>query len=186
MFSCRSCLRRHIYGFLQDTSLYQTGQKSALLSKQARLVARRYNTAAAVAESDEWETSRSKTPYRQDAHTSPRQSSRYQSGTNREQWLQSRGTRPPNKSRKLPTAYATQKELTWLGDPLKLANHVLSLLREDRFEEAENFVRTASKNIQCIVSWNHLVNWQINRGKVNAAIKTYNEVFHLLPLYLKT
>jgi tetratricopeptide (TPR) repeat protein len=66
--------------------------------------------------------------------------------------------------------------LTYLGDPLKLADHVLHLLRQNRFDEAELLVQTASKRFPCTVSWNHLMDWQLSQGKVNTAIKTYNAV----------
>lgn len=64
----------------------------------------------------------------------------------------------------------------FLKDPLKLANDVRDTLRKDRFEEAQEVVRTASKDLQCVVSWNHLIDWQMSQGKVNGAVKTYNEV----------
>jgi hypothetical protein len=71
---------------------------------------------------------------------------------------------------------AIRKELTYLGDPLKLADHVFQLLRQDRFDEAKLLVQAASKSLPCTVSWNHLMDWQLSRGKVNSAIKTYNAV----------
>lgn len=77
---------------------------------------------------------------------------------------------------KVLDAGAIRKELTYLGDPLKLADHIFHLLRQDRFDEAELLVQTASKSFPCTVSWNHLMNWQLSQGKVNSAIKTYNAV----------
>jgi hypothetical protein len=71
---------------------------------------------------------------------------------------------------------AIRKELTYLGDPLKLADHVFHLVRQNRFDEAELLVQTASKSFPCTVSWNHLMDWQLSQGKVSVAIKTYNEV----------
>jgi hypothetical protein len=187
MFSCRSCLRRHISDFLKGSILLTKGQTSAFVPQYATLGTRSTrgnSTVAATAETGELESTVWERPDHKTIHKSPARSRRPQNGTNvpsREQWLQSRGKRPSTKPRKLPTASATQKELVWLGDPLKLANHVLRLLSDDKFEEAENLVRTASKSNQCTVSWNHLVNWQLSRGKVNAAVKTYNEVSLLLP-----
>jgi hypothetical protein len=96
----------------------------------------------------------------------------------KQQWLQSRGVRPANSPPRLPSASekAIAKELTYLKDPLKLADYVRRSLRNDEFETAVAAIRTASKDIQCIVSWNHLVEYQLSRGQLNAAIKTYNEV----------
>jgi hypothetical protein len=68
------------------------------------------------------------------------------------------------------------KQLKYLKDPLKLAEHVRKILRDDDFESALALVRAASKDTQCIVSWNHLIDWQLSRQKMNGAIKTYNEV----------
>jgi hypothetical protein len=69
-----------------------------------------------------------------------------------------------------------RKQLKHLQDPLKLAQHVRETLREDDFESALAIVRAASKDNQCIVSWNHLIDWQLSKGKMKDAIKTYNEV----------
>lgn len=63
-----------------------------------------------------------------------------------------------------------------MKDPLQLADFVRKTLRKDDFENAETLVRVASKDVQCTVSWNHLIDWQLSKGRMNAAIKTYNEV----------
>jgi pentatricopeptide repeat protein len=76
----------------------------------------------------------------------------------------------------VPTPAAIRKELVYLVDPLKLANHVLKLLQDKKFEEAHLLVQTASKSSPCVVSWNHIINSQMMEGKVNAAITLYNEV----------
>ena len=70
-----------------------------------------------------------------------------------------------------------RKQLKYLKDPLKLAEHVRATLREDDFESAMAIVRAASKDTECIVSWNHLIDWQLSKGRMNGAMKTYNEVF---------
>jgi len=69
-----------------------------------------------------------------------------------------------------------RRTLKLLKDPLKLAEHVRKCLKDDDFDTTLATVRAASKNVQCTVSWNHLIDWQLSRGKMNAAIKTYNEV----------
>lgn len=71
-----------------------------------------------------------------------------------------------------------QAELKWMRDPLKLADNIRGLLREDEFEHAQQLVRAASKNVRCTVSWNHLINYQLSRNASSAAVKTYNEVCH--------
>ena len=69
-----------------------------------------------------------------------------------------------------------ERELRWLRDPIKLADRVVALLREDLYFKALALVRLASKDLLCTVSWNHLVDWDMSKGKVNPAVKLYNEV----------
>ena len=70
-----------------------------------------------------------------------------------------------------------EEELRWLKDPLKLATKVVDLLRQDEFQKALELVRLASKDIQCTVSWNHLVDYEMSKGRVTNASKIYNEVY---------
>lgn len=96
----------------------------------------------------------------------------------RKKWLDSRGIRPPSK-KEVKTARTDsdiRQHLSYLNDPLKLADFVRQTLRKDDFDFAQELVRAASKNNLCVVSWNHLVEWQLSRGKLNAAISTFNEV----------
>ena len=74
------------------------------------------------------------------------------------------------------------KELRYLNDPVKLAKHVVNLLAQDKGSTAEELVRAASRGMQCTVSWNHIIDDAMNRGKVAAAVKFYNEVLILVSL----
>ncbi|KAK5169577.1 uncharacterized protein LTR77_005554 [Saxophila tyrrhenica] len=67
-------------------------------------------------------------------------------------------------------------ELRYLQDKVKLAEHVHYTLRCDKPEKALDLCRLASKQQEVIVSWNHCVDWYIQRGKVDEAIKIYNEM----------
>ena len=85
-----------------------------------------------------------------------------------------------NRPTKQETPYkkkSLQEELRWLKDPLKLAENVIVLLRRDEFQKALELVRLASKDIQCTVSWNHLVDYEMSKGRVTNASKIYNEVY---------
>lgn len=96
----------------------------------------------------------------------------------RQKWLDSRGTRPADKTSKptkLPSASAHAVRFL-KKDPLKLAEFVRDTLRGDEFDTAMEVVRDASKSMQCVVSWNHMIDWQLSKGRMNAAIKIYNEV----------
>lgn len=69
------------------------------------------------------------------------------------------------------------RELPFLTDPLKLANHILGLLRQDEQKKALEIVRLAtSKMVPCTVSWNHLVDYEMSKGHIAGAMKVYNEV----------
>lgn len=98
----------------------------------------------------------------------------------RKEWFESRPVPPANRQARTKMSedkYALRKELLYLNDPLKLADHVRQRLREDEFHKTLAIVRGASATVQCTVSWNHLIDWQLNKGKMNDAIKTFNEVY---------
>lgn len=67
-------------------------------------------------------------------------------------------------------------ELRWLKDPMKLADHTVKLLREDDPQKALAIVRLASKDVECTVSWNHLIDYEMSKARVANALKLYNEV----------
>ncbi len=69
-----------------------------------------------------------------------------------------------------------EQELRYLKDPLKLADHIRGILRHDEDKKALEIVRAASRDVQCTVSWNHLMDYQMSKGRVNASLKMYNEV----------
>jgi len=100
----------------------------------------------------------------------------------RQEWLDSRGTRPIGKAQNKPakaapdTGFVVRKHLQYLKDPVKLADFVRKSLRSDDFDTTLEVVRSASKTLQCVVSWNHLIDYTLSKGKMNAAIKIYNEV----------
>ncbi|KAI6092638.1 hypothetical protein F4821DRAFT_224529 [Hypoxylon rubiginosum] len=72
--------------------------------------------------------------------------------------------------------WAAQKQLQYLKDPLYIAQHVSKTLEKDNFEEAALVTRKASRNTKVIVSWNHLIDYQLRHDKLHAGIKLYNEM----------
>lgn len=72
-----------------------------------------------------------------------------------------------------------RRELKHLTDPLELATFVQNELMKDKEEEMLQLVRMASHSMQCIVSWNHLIDYSLAKGKVSQAFKIYNEVCSL-------
>lgn len=69
-----------------------------------------------------------------------------------------------------------EQELRWLRDPLKLGDNTVKLLRQDDPQKALAIVRLASKDMECTVSWNHIIDYYMSKGKVADAVKLYNEV----------
>lgn len=68
------------------------------------------------------------------------------------------------------------QELRYLKDPLKLAGHVRFTLRSNELAKALALVRMASKDMECTVSWNHIIDWLMARRDVKAAFRIYNEM----------
>ncbi len=72
-----------------------------------------------------------------------------------------------------------RREARYLKDPLALANRVRSLLqgsKEPQPSMAYALTRVASKRQQCTVAWNHLIDYEMSKGKVKNALKAYNDV----------
>ncbi|KAI1376769.1 hypothetical protein F4677DRAFT_417927 [Hypoxylon crocopeplum] len=81
------------------------------------------------------------------------------------------------KSRKItPQEWAARKHLQYLKDPLHIADHVRKTLAKGNVEEATLITRKASKNTNVTVSWNHLIDHELQQDKLHAAIKLYNEM----------
>jgi len=68
------------------------------------------------------------------------------------------------------------KELRYLQDPLELATFVRKELDKGKDKEMLQLVRMASHSMQCIVSWNHIIDSLLSQSKVNEALKVYNEM----------
>lgn len=67
-------------------------------------------------------------------------------------------------------------ELKYLQDKVKLAEHVHYTLRCEQPEKALDLCRLASKQQSVIVSWNYCVGWHMKQGRIDEAIKIYNEM----------
>ncbi|KAL9106176.1 MAG: hypothetical protein Q9227_008768 [Pyrenula ochraceoflavens] len=71
---------------------------------------------------------------------------------------------------------ALEKELEFLRDPLRLANHISTLLRDGEEAKAIDLIKVSQKNgIKNIVSWNNLLSYMMHTKQVNPAIRAYNE-----------
>lgn len=79
-----------------------------------------------------------------------------------------------------------KKQLQYLGDdPWKIAQHVEQTLAKDRYDEALLLTQSASRLGQIVVSWNHLINYLLEKQQLRNAMKLYNEVgfvpIHVVP-----
>ncbi len=180
MSPCNACIKHCLRSIIGDYTYLTPMSRSAFASNLTRKPARR-----------SYATSYEKSQAGRDryaVHDGPsgsnlKSATRSERNGSRQAWLDSRGVRPvirtQSKTNREDADRTVSMHLTYLKDPLKLAEFVRKTLRSDNFDLAEKLVREASRNIQCTVSWNHLIDWQLGKGKMNAAIKTYNEVFRL-------
>lgn len=177
MLSCHACMR-HCLQTIIGRPLQQLHARSIPTPRPVfRSCSRTYTQSHALLKEQR------ESAYQQDGHITISNSSSELSTTrferNRQEWLRSRGVRPPSKVKRRPnleTEASMNKHLQYLRDPLKLSEYVRTTLRNDDFETAEKVVHYASKKMQCVVSWNHLVDWQLSKGRMNAAIKIFNDV----------
>ncbi|UKZ78217.1 hypothetical protein TrVFT333_005952 [Trichoderma virens FT-333] len=73
-----------------------------------------------------------------------------------------------------------KKELQHMDDPWKIAQYVEKALAKDRFDEALLLTKTAGKEQQVVVAWNHLINYLLGKQQLKNAIKLYNDTFTVI------
>ncbi|KAF2743075.1 hypothetical protein M011DRAFT_481035 [Sporormia fimetaria CBS 119925] len=168
MLSCRACLSRCLRAL--DASLPADAQPLRSVTAPIHHVSQRRfksHTAVEVEEEDPAQfanrTAQEAAAEKADKHT---------------QWLKEKArgglTRPTDLP---PAAYRARKsELKYLTDPKELAEFVRKSLEKDRDTEMLQLVRLASRSMQCIVSWNHLIKHTLSMGRVALATKLYNEM----------
>ena len=76
---------------------------------------------------------------------------------------------------------AMKQEAKYLVDPLKLAQEIVSKLREHQLEEALALVRASEKSldgdgVDNVVSWNHIIDWLMGQDSPGEAWKVYQEM----------
>jgi hypothetical protein len=69
-----------------------------------------------------------------------------------------------------------RREIQHLADPLALATFVKKELMKDKDTEMLQLVQMASHSMQSVVSWNHLIDYHLAKGRVSQAFKIYNDV----------
>ncbi|KAI9732239.1 MAG: hypothetical protein M1818_007558 [Claussenomyces sp. TS43310] len=177
MYTCTSCTRRIFKDFIAGSLLFQSRQSSEPITRCTLRNNRDYSTAAATAirRDEDYQVSESSSSLpQQRSH----QGHNHRPGRGRDVKKSSTAFGPGKQVTRRPGSFAPlyQNQAASLKDPLKLAEAVREYLRGDNYDEARTLVEFASKTTACIVSWNHLIDWQLSKGKVNAAIKTYNQM----------
>ncbi|KAF1921168.1 pentatricopeptide repeat protein-like protein [Ampelomyces quisqualis] len=69
-----------------------------------------------------------------------------------------------------------KRELRHLQDPLELATFVKRELRKGRTMEMEQLVRMAGHSMNCVVSWNHIIDHHLAKERIGKAMKLYNDM----------
>lgn len=156
MFECRSCIFRGIEAIVGDRQLLNTLRQSPLILAP-RLVPQSQRRGLATST-----TSTRTLPSRR----------------NRQTELQPKNDETADATAAAPSRdqKALRMELRYLTDPLKFAKHVHYTLQCEKPEKALDLCRLASRTMDCVVAWNHTVDWHMRRGKINEAIKIYNEM----------
>ncbi|KAF6814372.1 pentatricopeptide repeat containing protein [Colletotrichum sojae] len=95
----------------------------------------------------------------------------------KEDFLSAKADDPSAKRSQQKLEWAVGKHLEHMSDPWKIAKHVEATLEKDRFDEALLLTKRASVGKQCVVAWNHLIDYEIRKQKrLGAAIKLYNDM----------
>lgn len=63
-----------------------------------------------------------------------------------------------------------------MDDPFHIAQYVNNILQKDRFEEAAEITRKASKDKSVTVSWNALIDYKLRQGGLRPGIQIFNEM----------
>lgn len=160
MLTCQSCMR-HFLQVVFGESAYLSSATHSIRPTTVQLIQRELT-------------------HNRYFHLSTHQKAIAERAFNRNGWDSSRNAsqatiRRPKNYR--PPGYYGPNSL----DPVRLAEFVKSSLKRDQVDVASDAVRNASTKIQCVVSWNHLIDWWLSKGRMKSAISIFHEVkFHLL------
>ncbi|KAI1655078.1 hypothetical protein F4813DRAFT_368546 [Daldinia decipiens] len=75
-----------------------------------------------------------------------------------------------------PGEWVAQKQLQYLKDPLHIQDYVRKTLARGNFDDAMLLTKKASRDTMVTVSWNHLIDYVLQQGKLHAGIRIYNEM----------
>ena len=63
-----------------------------------------------------------------------------------------------------------------MDDPYQVAQHVRQILGKGSYDEALLLTQTASRSMNAVVSWNHLIDYNLENQQLKQAIKLFNDV----------
>lgn len=72
--------------------------------------------------------------------------------------------------------WAIDEELKYLRDPLKLSENTTRLLRAGDRDKALELARAISKYGSYVVTWNHLIDFEMSQKRVGNAMELFNDV----------
>ncbi|KAK1750652.1 hypothetical protein QBC47DRAFT_393162 [Echria macrotheca] len=150
MFVCRSCVRKTLSSAAGETRLLGQPLRSSLAPASSH---RSFATAPPAAKSESNDVESALAFAAQPAETVDLEAKR---------------------AKRLE--FAVNKDLQYLKNNFKIAEHVLKKLGSGNFEEALLLTRKASRNQSVVVSWNHLIDFLMKQQRLSAAIKLYNEM----------
>ncbi|XWX01019.1 hypothetical protein V2A60_009044 [Cordyceps javanica] len=75
-----------------------------------------------------------------------------------------------------PSTKALAKQLEYINDPWVLGKYIEDLLAKDKFDDALTTVELASKKLDAVVSWNHLIDYLLKQQQIRRAMATYNNM----------
>lgn len=161
MLACQGCMRHCLQSIIGDSIFISGSRRIATTSFSSRSLTRSFATRSHGPGS--WSAGDSK----------PLQN---QIGDRKAYKEGKLDRKRPNSRKREVTERETSLHLKFLKDPIKLAEFVRNTLRDNDYELAQKIVDSASASTACTVSWNHIIEWQLSKGKMNAAMKSYNDV----------
>lgn len=111
-----------------------------------------------------------------EATTNPRPRTRVEGEDEAEELRDHEPRRKPLARRPAYNPKSLQEELRWLKDPVRLADHVKRLLLQSEVTKVIELLELASKTQKCTVAWNLLLDHIMKLGRVNDALKRFNDV----------
>ncbi|OAQ99210.1 hypothetical protein LLEC1_04888 [Akanthomyces lecanii] len=81
-----------------------------------------------------------------------------------------------SKTNRKQSTKAVAKQLEYINDPWVLGKYIEDLLAKNKFDDALKTVELASKNLDTVVSWNHLIDYLLKQQQTKRAMTTFNSM----------